>query len=281
MKAEIVLTPTESKKLICLGVQQLPSFKKNLSNGIIAIHPSSTTYFLTETMGFSPTGTWLLGAIREKGLCVSWERQQAAKLGHQFGQPANFPFTWVLEDGKWITEQRKLIDILDRMGPGDIYIKGCNALDINRNAGVLFANRAAGTIGVVNRLSRKRGFQILSLVGLEKLIPVPLTVAVRAAAFSSIDLSLGQKVGLLPLRGEVMTEDRALSLLTGAKVTPIAAGGLLGAQGATTMVLEGDKPVVEDALSVVQGVKGAKLPPIREPECKDCSILKCDLRFSE
>ena len=60
----------------------------------------------------------------------------------------DFPFKWVIRNGE-LTSGIPLGQIMDEMSPEDVYIKGCNALDIKGNAGVLFGHSGGGTIGFV------------------------------------------------------------------------------------------------------------------------------------
>ena len=46
MLAQIVLTPTESKKLIAKAIARLEAVQQAAKMGIIALHPSSSTYFV-------------------------------------------------------------------------------------------------------------------------------------------------------------------------------------------------------------------------------------------
>ena len=43
MVAEFIFTPTESKYLIAKAVAAMPEVQKALSDGIIALHPSTST----------------------------------------------------------------------------------------------------------------------------------------------------------------------------------------------------------------------------------------------
>ena len=47
MFAEFILTPSESKLLIATAVSGMDLIKNALENGIIAMHPSSSTHFLS------------------------------------------------------------------------------------------------------------------------------------------------------------------------------------------------------------------------------------------
>ena len=48
LTVQVVITPTEAKRLLSKAVLQLDEVKKALDNGIIAVHPSSTTIFMLD-----------------------------------------------------------------------------------------------------------------------------------------------------------------------------------------------------------------------------------------
>ena len=54
MLAQIVLTPAESKKLIAKAVARLETVQQAANRGIIALHPSSSTYFIIEEWAYAP-----------------------------------------------------------------------------------------------------------------------------------------------------------------------------------------------------------------------------------
>ncbi|MBI2856850.1 MAG: hypothetical protein HYX95_00900, partial [Chloroflexi bacterium] len=188
---------------------------------------------------------------------------------------------WVFIKGK-LQDRVPLGKLLDMMGPGDIYIKGVNAVDPNNNVGVLTGDQVeeGGTFGSVVAKGRSQGFTIIFPVGLEKLIPVPIREAAREAGFkNALDYSMGMPCTLVPCPGIVVTEPRAIELLTGATATPISAGGLIGAEGALTMVIKGDDDQVTRAIAYVEGVKGTQLP--RAALMRDCVVCEkqgCSLR---
>ena len=72
MLAQIVLTPAESKKLIAKAIVRLESVRQAARKGIVALHPSSSTYFIVEEItGSKPkTNYWVCGVVTPKGMCV-------------------------------------------------------------------------------------------------------------------------------------------------------------------------------------------------------------------
>jgi len=273
MQAEVVLTPAESKKLISKAVYDMPQVQEALKNGIVAIHPSSSTVFLYEMiMGIMPQGLWVCGVIGKKGLCGSNEAVQMIKSR---GPGAHDPLkvskeTWVFKKGV-LQEQTPLGEILEQMTEKDVYIKGANALDPHGKVGVLFANPAGGggTIGKALAAQRKKNFYVILPVGIEKLIPVTIEKASHAVGFKKVGIAMGIPSGLIPVPGEKIDEADALLRLFGVEATPIAAGGLVGAEGSAVLAFEGKDEQVKKAFEMLKSIKGAQLPVLGLPESPD------------
>jgi len=282
MLAQVSLIPAESKKLIAKAVANMEPVQRAIKDGMIVLHPSSSTYFVVQevTGKRPPSNMWVAGAIVPKGACgdVGIAMGPNSVFAHppkpdpRTGKPnpGGFPNSWVLRKGQW-SKKETLEELLDQMGPRDIYIKGVNAIDKDGNVGVLWANdTVGGTAGYVSRASRKKGFQMVFPVGLEKLIPGTVRAAAKSAKKFDYDYAMGASCGLLPVKGHVVTELKAIEILTGAKATVISCGGLGGAEGTVTMVIEGSAGQVTKAIEYAEASKGAQLPQIRMANCHDC-----------
>jgi hypothetical protein len=167
------------------------------------------------------------------------------------------------------------------MGPKDVYVKGVNAIDPQGKAGVLIGNEVeGGTIGKVIAEQKQKGFTIIYPVGLEKLIPVSMQEA-AAAAKDRLNLAytMGSRCSLLLCEGKVVTELKAIELLSGAAAIPIAAGGVDGAEGAITLVISGEDYQVKKAITCIESVKGARVSrKFRQTDCTKCKDEHCSLR---
>jgi hypothetical protein len=188
--------------------------------------------------------------------------------------PEESKFLWVIERGE-LKEDIKLGEILKRMGPGDVYIKTGNALDVEGNVGVLVASVVGGTIGRTYATCMAKGIPIIIPIGLEKLIPIPITKAAEAAGIRRIDYSMGVPCGLFPIRGIVITEIEAIKILTGADAIPIASGGVSGAEGAVVFIISGDKEAVIRSVEIIESIKGVKLPEVIKNDCTICTHPAC------
>ena len=277
MLAQIVLTPAESKKLIGKAVARLDAVQRAAKNGIVALHPSSSTYFIVEEItGSKPkTNYWVCGAVTPRGMCVEMAMALGSTLTprEESADPGDLQGTWVIEKGQ-LGGEEKLSSLLYRMTPSDVYLKGVNALDPDGNVGILFG--LEGSMGYIQAARKKRKFTIVYPAGLEKLIPIPVKQAAKEARFTRYESGMGMPVGLYPCPpGVTVTEVRAIELLSGATAIPIASGGLGGAEGAVTLVLKGNTDAVRNALDFVEQSKGARLPDLRLCNCNDCPVPNC------
>jgi len=167
--------------------------------------------------------------------------------------------------------------VLKKMGAGDVFIKGANAIDPCGNAGIFLGSPIGGTVGRVLGSAMAKGITIVIPVGLEKMIPTPISKAAVEAGIGRMDYSMGMPVGLIPLNGTVVDEVKAFQILTGAEAIPIGAGGVGGAEGAITLVIKGPDSQVKKSLQIANSVKGTQEPPTQPPECSDCRYPRCSL----
>ena len=287
MLAQVVLTPAESKWLIAKAVANMDIVKQALERGMVVIHPSSSTYFIVkEITGQKPKpAVWVCGIVAPKGTCVelglmTHQLTSESKQWEAGSNPEDFLHSWVIKEGE-LTTGMKLGSLLETMTPRDVYIKGVNALDREGMVGVLIGSTAkGGTIGRVMAASRRKAFSVIFPVGLEKLIPFRIKEAAKQARKANYDYCMGLGCGLLPCEGSTVTELKAIEILSGAVATPIAAGGLAGAEGAIVLVIKGEKKQVCKAIEHIEHVKGAKLPQVRIPKCHACTISHCAFRTS-
>lgn len=276
MLAQVVLTPTESKKLIAMAIARLDVVQNALNGGTIMVHPSSSTYFIIEELigGKPTTNHWVCGVITPKGMCV----EMATVLGDFTPKDVevdvgDLPAGWIIKDKKLYPEMKQS-ELLNIITADDVYIKGINALDPEGNAGILVGYEAS--MGYILSAWRKKRFSIIYPAGLEKLIPTPIDTAVKEAKPAKYDYAMGLPTGLFPCpKGKTVTEIDAIAMLSGATAIPIAAGGLGGAEGAITLVIKGNDEQVKKAIDYIEQSKGAHLPQLRLCNCTDCSVPHC------
>ena len=175
---------------------------------------------------------------------------------------------------------------MKQVKPTDVFIKGVNALDPEGNVGILIGDPiGGGPLGRILSAWRRMSFHLVFPVGLEKLIPIPISQASKEAKQTKYEYAMGLDSGLLPCpRGErvnIITEIEAIQMLSGAVAVPMAAGGLGGAEGAITMVMKGSEEQVKRAIDYVEQSKGAKLPQLRLCNCRECPGAHCRFPVSD
>jgi hypothetical protein len=276
MLAQVVLIPAESKKLIAKAVTRLNVVNQAATDGMIVIHPSSSTYFIFEELtGAKPrTNYWVCGVVTPRGMCV----EMAMALGYRSPRtvkfdPGKLRGLWAIKKGKVLPESTTA-ELMEQMTANDVYIKGVNALDSQGNVGILVGE--CGGLGVVLSAWKKKKFSLIFPAGLEKLIPIPVKQAAMEAKQTKYEYGMGLPAGLFAYPdGRSITEIDAVKILSGADAIPIASGGLGGAEGAATLIIKGKDKQVRDALEFIEQSKGAKLPPLRLSNCSDCSVPHC------
>jgi hypothetical protein len=283
MLAQVVLTTAESKKLIAKAIARLDVVQQAAKTGIVALHPSSSTYFIVEEItGSKPkTNYWVCGVVAPRGMCVEMAMALGAGLTpeEESADPGDLSGAWIIEGGQ-LQGEEKLSSLLYRMTPTDVYVKGVNALDQEGNVGILFGLK--GSMGYIQAARKKRNFTIVYPAGLEKLIPLPVKEAAKAAKLTQYDYGMGMPVGLYPCpAGTTVTEVQAIEILSGATAIPIASGGLGGAEGAVTLVVKGKALEVEKALYHIEQSKGARLPNLRLTNCDNCPVPNCKFPLTD
>jgi hypothetical protein len=127
----------------------------------------------------------------------------------------------VLEKGKEVSIP--LTEAVKKLKPGDVVIKGANALDYrNKLAGVNIRDLSSGTTGIIMpHVVGKKAYLVIP-IGLEKLV---------AGDLVDISLKMREPVeSLKPLQsmflitGEIVTELEAIKILTGATAFQASAG---------------------------------------------------------
>ncbi len=260
MLAQVTLSSSESKRIIAKAVVEHSAVKKAIKEGIVVVGLGSTNaYIVEEILGEKiDKELYLAGYVDEKGSCVLHSDLRLKEV--------------VLDRGK-ISDDRTM-DIIYKMQPGDIFIKGANALDSQGNAGVMLASSVGGTIGKIYGIAKSRGIDIILPVGLEKYVPWNIPELSKKTGMGRVKLSTGVPVGLFPVAGEVITEIEAFEILFRVKAYPIA-GGSLGSSHAITFLIEGEENSVNEAFDFVKKIKGE--PPLRLPprNCTACKFKIC------
>lgn len=246
MLAEVVLTPSESKRLIGKAVASMEVVKEAFKSGLIIIIKGTTNSYVAEEILKEP----IEKERYARGIIVpGW-------LSHLPAEES-IPDI-IIEKGK-VKKDLSLEEAVKMLKTGDVLMKGANALDPDGITGV-FLNRTpttdGGTIGRSLGTALGRGVNFIIPVSLEKLIPTSIREVVIQLNDKEVSLAMGLTVNVMPTMGKVVTEIEAFKILTGVEVVNIGAGGVGGAEGARVFLLKGDEKAVTKAFNLVQSIKG-------------------------
>lgn len=245
-----VLTVAESKRLIARSLKWHPLVKTALNQGIVAVAKGTTNAYIAEELGDEgiDRALYCTGVTKPAGV-GDWART------------ANELPDLVLREGRR-EEGVSATEIVHEMGPGDVFIKGANALNYDRGqAGILIGHPTGGTIGAAIGTVVARRATLLLPVGLEKNIPGDLNDAYRLMAGVGAN---GSGPMLWPVTGLIHTELEAVRLVSGAQACLIGAGGVAGAEGSVRICVYGAPDQVDRAEGIIRDVQGE--PPFLWPE---------------
>jgi len=258
MRALFVLTPPESKRFIAKAVAQLPEVKTAKDDGEIVIgHGSTNVRVVQEILGDCPQpDRFLSGLVTNGVLCVT--------------QPEEKPPMIVFRKGKLYPPDLTMEETLKNFDVGSVFIKGANAVDPEGNAGVYVAHPSAGTIGYAYNILSARGCPLIVPVGLEKLVS-SVKKAGQHVGQNTFYYCMGVKIGMIPLvNARVITEVEAFRILFDLDAIHVGGGGVNGSEGSVTLVAEGEKKALDQAIKLIESIKGE--PPLRPKKslCLNC-----------
>lgn len=249
VQARAVLTVSESKRLIGKAVAQMPIVKAALKNGMVIITKGTTNTYVAEE---------ILGRKLQHGALVSG-KVYPSKGGKKLKKVLSMSEI-VLVKGQ-LMDNLSLSDAVKKLKPGDVVIKGANALDYqNKTAGIFIGAPNAGTTGTVMPYVVARKANLIIPVGLEK--QASGKVVDIANKMREPIPSLNKTPSMFVLTGHIVTEIEALNIVADVTTFQAAAGGIGGAEGSVWLVFRGKRESVEKALKLVEGIQGE--PPFVE-----------------
>jgi len=246
IRGHAIFTVAESKRLIARGVASMPLVEKALRDGMVIVCRGTTnTYVAEELLGRTvPHGAFVLGRVSpEKG---GRPLPEVARLGEV-----------IFVKGEYQPELT-FDEALERLTPGDVIIKGGNALDYARKTvGVWVGSPTGGTTGkIMPHVTAGRAHLVIP-VGLEKQVAGPvadIAEKINAPAELLASQSALPRMKLLP--GQIVTEIEAMQILADVEAFQASAGGIGGAEGAVWLVWEGPRDKVEKARQIAEDVHG-------------------------
>ncbi|MFX1601907.1 MAG: hypothetical protein ACFFCK_00375 [Promethearchaeota archaeon] len=250
-KLLVTLTVAESKRLIAKGLLATDAVQGAIKSGYLCVTLGTTSAYLVEEMlGNYDKTKHIAGLVVPKGLSVTNRDIRSSDA--------------IFHKGKHI-KGKKVIDVLDELGPGDVIIKSANALDANYVPIVLLASRTGGTVGTFMSPAAARNITVIMPVGLEKCIPALYDDFRNEFGMDDWDYAIGTPVGVISIPGATaFTEIEALDALFEVSAMPISAGGINGAEGSVTLFISGEEENTRKAFEFLKGIKGEPPFPLVE-----------------
>ena len=243
VQAQVVLTVSESKRLIAKAISQMYEVKEALKNGMVIIAKGTTnSYVAEEILGKKiPHGAYVYG------------RTYPAKGGKKL-EPVEHINEIILIKGK-LQEGLSLADAVRKLKAGDVVFKGANAIDYeNKLAGVITSGGDDGTTGKLLPYVVARKARLIIPVGLEKQVSANLVDIVKTMG-EPVE-SLNNVPSMFLLAGQIVTEIEAIKVFADVEVCHVASGGIGGAEGAVRLIIRGRKPEVQKALKLISEIQG-------------------------
>ncbi len=239
----VVLTVSEGKRLIAKGVATDARVFLAMEEGTVAVCKGTTNAYVLEE---------LLGRDIEKGKYVLGNTVPATSPNAGDAFQGSIPEV-VFHKGEPV-EGLSVADAVKDMGPGDVVIKGANALDYpNQMAGLLIGHPAGGTLGSVLGSTYGKGLHLIIPVGLEKQVATPLKVSSAVAPALLAEHGVPR---LWPFTGGIFTEIEAIQTLAEVIAMQIGAGGVCGAEGAIWLLIAGMENDVTEAKELIEQIQG-------------------------
>ncbi len=245
MQAQKVLTVSEGKRLIAKAIVQMPIVQEAMKNGLVIVTKgTTTTYVAQEILNTDvPHGSFVLGRVYpEKG----GNRLKTDKRINEV----------ILVNGKQQGDL-SLDEAVKMLKPGDVVIKGANALDYeNKLAAGLIGSPypSAGTSGIIIPPVIGTKAHLIIPIGLEKEIGSNLIEVVRA--MQAPTATIGDDLSIILFTGNIVTEIEALRTLAGVSALHVSSGGIGGAEGSIRLLFRGSEQQVRKALEIIEDIQG-------------------------
>lgn len=257
MIAQFSLAPSGAKRLIAMGAAALPEVQKAMTEGKIIVAGGTTNAFVAEELGYGEIeekSRYTAGIITDGVACITSFSDRLPPMCLEKGSR---------KDVSWDV-------FLGQFNANDVFIKGANAFDPQGLAGILITGAGGGTIGKAMGTLTAAGASLIIPVGHEKLIP-SCREAARLMGMEKVNDSLGMASGYIVVaQGLIFTEVEAIEALFGLRAVVASAGGVGGMEGAVTMVVEGDAPMVEKMMACAERLSRERpLNGLKQP-CGQC-----------
>lgn len=241
MIVQVTLTINEAKWIIAKGIAEISVVRKALDRGKIFLKGGTTVSAVCQELVGEP--------LRISGRITPSGARSAQRVEDGFHSA-------LIDKGRFVGVDDCLFETIEKMTGQDVAIVGANAFDARGNAAMMYGAALGGAPGRIISGLMAEVKEVIVPVGWEKFVPGSLTESILKTGRKNVDRAMGMAVGLTPIVGRIITETDAIQLLADVHCTIIGRGGIDGAEGATTFIIEGRRNAVEKAFDHVLSVKG-------------------------
>ncbi|MHA1865715.1 MAG: hypothetical protein ACTSVB_06190 [Candidatus Heimdallarchaeaceae archaeon] len=249
MKALIVLTQPECKRIIAKGILEHPSFKNSFEKGKIFLARGSTNAYILEEIKKKTIQKQFYVAGQ-----ITGDKEFEKRYG---GVSADKRMKEIVIEKKEIREIDETKQELEKFSTEDLIIKGGNVLDDNYIAGVYIAHPNGGTIGYILPIAIARGIPILVPISLIKRSSEDVYLLAQLMGNETFkqELVMGHPIGLMPVVGKVFTELDAFEyLFPEVEFVHIGSGGVGKAEGSLHFLIIGEEDKVQQAFTEIKNI---------------------------
>ena len=265
MRVQFTLTVAEQKRLIAKGVAARDDVKKARKQARIIFKGGTTVSAVCEELCGQKLR--ISGRISPKGTLASSVTELVWHCA-------------LLEKGVLTNLDGMVPETISGLKKNDIIIVGANAYDQYGQAAMMFGQPLGGGPGMAFGGMMSQTNRVIVAVSTEKFIPGSLTEIIKKTGRTQVYLAMGMAVGLTPICGEIYTEIEAMKTLVPVEPLLIGKGGIKGAEGASTYVIDGKKQDVLTLFSLITGLKGCQESGVPE-SFTDCRPgKKCKMHLA-
>lgn len=253
--AQFTLTAYQAKWLIAHCVQRSGMLDPYLREGRILFKGSTTVSCLSRLVADRPMR--ICGRVTRGGM-------------KSFKTQTDGPHWLLYEKGEATVVDEHVMDIIQTFTKRDLFITGANAIDAFGHAALLIGSPGGGGYGLCLGACYTEGFRTLVLTTSSKLVPGDLSALYAQVSRTGCDYAYGMACGLIPVPGEIVTEERAIRQYADVDALIFAKGGHTGAEDVTAIQISGPEEEVEKVLALVDEVRAIQGPlgdPVSEVEC--------------
>lgn len=226
MRIQVSLTVEAGKRLIAKAIASLPQVRSAIKEHQLIIKGGTTTSAFSEELATVGLPLKISGRIERLG---TGSCPVASDAPHNIIIRGGEEVI-TLDTALWLSSDMKF-------SKGDVCVIGANIVDKDGRAAMMAGSRLGGDLHFFAGLPAE-GVEMIIAAGLEKYSPCSLDDVLEAASRSGVDMSMGMAVGLVEIPGTVVDERRACEILGASHAVVIGRGGVCGAEGGCTLVLD-------------------------------------------